>query len=105
MVREDPGTGAAGATVRPPAARPPVALHPAVLTDLLDAEVRQARLKLDGQDGDLRRVGTMIEMTLIRDDGTWNLQLDGSRYDSEPLNGTAVPTTRSEPARLGAVAC
>ena len=67
-----------------------MALHPAVLADLLDAEVRRARLKLGKRATDLRRVGTNIVMPMTRDDGTWNLQLDGSRYDSEPFDATLV---------------
>lgn len=65
-------------------------LHPAVLADLLDAEVRRARMKLGENAGDLRRVETNILMTLNRGDGSWNLQLDGSRYDSEPFDATLV---------------
>ena len=67
-----------------------MALHPAVLADLLDTEVRRARLKLGADAGDLRRVGTTILMTMTRDDGSWNLRLDGSRYDSEPFDATLV---------------
>ncbi len=67
-----------------------MALHPAVLADLLDTEVRRARLKLGEDAGDLRRVGTNILMTLTRDGNSWNLQLDGSRYDSEPFDATLV---------------
>lgn len=67
-----------------------MALHPAVLADLLDREVRQARNKLGEAAGDLRRVGTSILMTLVREDGCWNLRLDGSRYDSEPFDATLV---------------
>ena len=65
-------------------------LHPAVLADLLDAEVCQARLKLSDDAGDLRRVGTDVVMTVTRDDGTWILRLDGSRYDSEPFDVALV---------------
>lgn len=67
-----------------------MALHPAVLADLLDTEVRRASLKLGEAAGDLRRVGTNILMTLVREDGSWNLRLDGSRYDSEPFDVTLV---------------
>ena len=67
-----------------------MALHPMVLADLLDTEVRRARLKLGEGAGDLRRVGTNILMTLTRDGNSWNLQLDGSRYDSEPFDATLV---------------
>lgn len=67
-----------------------MALHPAVLADLLDTEVRRARLKLGEDAGDLRRVGTNILMTVARDGSSWNLQLDGSRYDSEPFDATLV---------------
>lgn len=67
-----------------------MALHPAVLADLLNTEVRRARLKLGEDAGDLRRVGTNILMTLTRDGNSWNLQLDGSRYDSEPFDATLV---------------
>lgn len=65
-------------------------LHPAVLADLLDTEVRRARLKLGEDAGDLRRVRTNILMTLTRDGSSWNLQLDGSRYDSEPFDARLV---------------
>lgn len=67
-----------------------MALHPAVLADLLDTEVRRARLKLGDRAGDLRRVENDIMMTLTRDDRSWNLKLDGSRYDSEPFDATLV---------------
>ncbi|MEO5665283.1 MAG: hypothetical protein ABIR39_18615 [Nocardioides sp.] len=67
-----------------------MALHPAVLADLLDAEVGRARLKLGDLAGDLHRDGSNIVMTLTRDDGAWNLLLDGSRYDSEPFDATLV---------------
>ena len=67
-----------------------MALHPAVLVDLLDTEVRRARLKLGEGAGDLRRVRTKILMTLTRDGNSWNLQLDGSRYDAEPFDATLV---------------
>lgn len=65
-------------------------LHSAVLADLLDTEVRRANLKLGDMAGDLRRVGTNILMTVVREDGSWNLRLDGSRYDSEPFDATLV---------------
>ncbi len=67
-----------------------MALHPAVLADLLDEEVRQARIKLGEHAGDLRREGTNVLMTVKRPDGTWSLLLDGSRYDSEPFDVTLV---------------
>jgi hypothetical protein len=63
-----------------------MALHPAVLADLLDTEVQQARRRLGERAGDLRRVGSNILMTVIRPDGAWNLLLEGSRYDSEPFD-------------------
>jgi len=65
-------------------------LHRAVLADLLDAEVRQARNKLGDAASDLRRDGTNVLITLRRPDGSWNLLLDGSRYDSEPFDVTLV---------------
>ena len=67
-----------------------MALHPAVLADLLDEEVRQARAKLGSSAGDLRRVGPDVLMTIARDDGSWTMRLDGSRYDSEPFDVTLV---------------
>lgn len=67
-----------------------MALHPAVLADLLDEEVRQARIKLGEDAGDLRREGTNVLITVKRPDGTWNLLLDGSRFDSEPFDVTLV---------------
>jgi len=67
-----------------------VALHPAVLADLLDEEVRQARAKLGPAASDLRRVGTDVVIKIVREDGAWTMRLDGSRYDSEPFDVTLV---------------
>ncbi|GAA3824063.1 hypothetical protein [Cellulomonas soli] len=67
-----------------------MALHPAVLSDLLDEEVRQARIKLGQDAGDLRRVGTNVLITVKRPDGVWKLLLDGARYDSEPFDVALV---------------
>lgn len=63
-----------------------MALHPAVLADLLDIEVEQARDRLGERAGDLRRSGSALLMTLRRPDGTWTLRLDGARYDAEPFD-------------------
>jgi hypothetical protein len=78
-----------------------VALHPAVLADLLDGEIRQARRKLGDRAGDLRRVGSDVIMSVVRPDGTWILRLDGARYDAEPFdvalvdaNGEVLPLDR-----------
>lgn len=67
-----------------------MALHPAVLADLLDGEVRQARRRLGVRAGDLRRDGTNVVMALVRPDGTWTMRLDGSRYDAEPFDVALV---------------
>lgn len=63
-----------------------MALHPAVLVDLLDREVHHARRRLGSRAGDLRRKGDDVLMTLARSDGTWTLRLDGSRYDAGPFD-------------------
>jgi len=63
-----------------------VALHPLILADLLDEEVRQARRGLGDRAADLRRDGHNLVMTLTRSDGTWLLRLDGERYDAEPFD-------------------
>jgi hypothetical protein len=55
-----------------------MALHPEVLADLLDREVRQARAFLGRRAGDLHRDGHCLVMILVRDDGSWILRLDGS---------------------------
>jgi hypothetical protein len=78
-----------------------MALHPAILADLLDIEVEQARSRLGERACDLRRRGSALVMTLRRPDGTWTLRLDGSRYDAEPFdvalvdeNGAVLPLER-----------
>jgi hypothetical protein len=63
-----------------------MALHPAVLADLLDIEVEQARARLGERAGNLCRSGSALLMTLRRPDGTWTLRLDGARYDAEPFD-------------------
>ncbi|CAG7632526.1 hypothetical protein E143388_07409 [Rhodococcus opacus] len=75
-----------------------MALHPAVLADLLDTEVRHARSRLGDRAHDLRRAGSDLLLTLRRPDGSWTLRLDGSRYDAEPFdvalvdeNGSILP--------------
>ncbi|GLZ40624.1 hypothetical protein [Actinokineospora sp. NBRC 105648] len=65
-----------------------MALHPVVLADLL--EVEQARVQLGDRAQDLRREGNCLLVTLGRPDGTWNLRLDGSRYDAEPFDVALV---------------
>lgn len=67
-----------------------MALHPAVLADLLDLEVRQARDHLGDRAHDLRREGSQLLMTLVRPDGSWILRLDGGDYDAEPYDATLV---------------
>jgi hypothetical protein len=67
-----------------------VTLHPVVLADLLDREVRQARQRLGPRAGDLRREGSDVTMSLVRPDGTWTMRLDGSRYDGEPFDVALV---------------
>lgn len=67
-----------------------MALHPAVLADLLDLEVRQARDRLGARANDLHLDGHNLVMTLVRPDGTWTLRLDGERYDAEPFDVTLV---------------
>lgn len=65
-------------------------LHPVVLADLLDVEVEQARSVLGDRAGDLHREGPFLRMTITRPDGTWPLQLDGTRFDSEPYDVALV---------------
>lgn len=67
-----------------------MALHPEVLADLLDREVRRARAFLGRRAGDLHRDGHCLVMTLVRDDGSWILRLDGERYDAEPFDVALV---------------
>ena len=78
-----------------------MALHPMVLADLLDVEVRQARVRLGARAHDLHHDGSSLLMTLVRPDGMWTLRLDGERYDAEPFdvalvddNGTILPLDR-----------
>ena len=63
-----------------------MALHPAVLHDLLDLEVQVARTRLGSRAGDLHRDANTLRMTLIRPDGSWTLRLDGAGYDAEPFD-------------------
>jgi hypothetical protein len=63
-----------------------MSLHPAILADLLDMEVRQARELLGDRAHDLRREGESLLMTFVRPDGSWTLRLDGTRYDAEPFD-------------------
>lgn len=65
-------------------------LHPSVLADLLDVEVEQARSALGARAGDLHRDGPFLRMTITRPDGTWTLQLDGTRFDAEPYDVALV---------------
>lgn len=67
-----------------------MSLHPVVLADLLDTEVRQARDRLGQRVHDLRREGDNLLMTLVRPDGTWTLRLGGERYDAEPFDVALV---------------
>lgn len=67
-----------------------MALHPVVLADLLDREVRQARHRLGERAGDLRREGRDVLVTLHRPDGAWTLRLDGSKYDANPFDVALV---------------
>ncbi|MFE2755360.1 hypothetical protein ACFXGA_25485 [Actinosynnema sp. NPDC059335] len=67
-----------------------MALHAAVLADLLDAEVELARRRLGARAFDLHREGTALRMTLVRPDGSWILRLDGTRYDAEPFDVALV---------------
>lgn len=67
-----------------------MALHPAVLADLLDVEVRHARDRLGTRATDLHREGHYLVMTLTRPDGVWRLRLDGERYDAEPFEVALV---------------
>ncbi len=67
-----------------------MALHPTVLADLLDREVRQARDRLGTRAHDLRRVDNTLIMSLVRPDGTWILHLDGTGYDAEPFDVALV---------------
>lgn len=67
-----------------------MALHPAVLADLLDIEVEQAQAKLGERAHDLHRDGSALLVSLRRPDGTWTLRLDGARYDAEPFDVALV---------------
>jgi hypothetical protein len=67
-----------------------MALHPSVLADLLDAEVRLVRSRLGPRAHDLHRRGSNLLMTLVRPDGTWTLRLDGEQYDAEPFDVALV---------------
>lgn len=67
-----------------------MALHADVLADLLDTEVRQARLTLGERANDLRREGSSLLMTIVRHDGTWKLRLDGEHYDAAPFDVALV---------------
>ena len=67
-----------------------MALHPAILHNLLDVEVEVARAALGTRAGDLHRDGSSLLMTLHRPDGIWMLRLDGSRYDAEPFEVALV---------------
>lgn len=67
-----------------------MALHPAVLADLLDTEVALARRRLGERASDLRREGDALLMSLVRPDGTWTLRLAGEHYDAEPFDVVLV---------------
>lgn len=67
-----------------------MALHPQVLSGLLDIEVEQARALLGPRAGDLRHDDGMLLMTLERPDGSWNLRLDARDFDAEPYDLTLV---------------
>ena len=78
-----------------------MALHPTVLHDLLDLEVEVARARLRSRAGDLHRDANALVMTLVRPDGCWTLQLDGSGYDADPFglaliddDGAVLPLER-----------
>ncbi len=61
-------------------------LHPELLAELLDLEVQVARARLGERARDLHREGNYLLMPLMRDDGTWTLRLDGTKYDAEPYD-------------------
>jgi hypothetical protein len=67
-----------------------MALHPVVLADLLDREVRQAREELGERAADLRREGSLLLMTISKDGRFWILRLDGGCFDSEPYDVALV---------------
>lgn len=67
-----------------------MSLHPAILVDLLDREVAQARSFLGSRANDLHRDGCHLLMTLIRPDGEWILRLDGTHFDTEPYDVALV---------------
>lgn len=77
-----------------------MALHPVVLADLLDTEVRQARARLGSRAHDLHREGGSLLMTLVRPDGTWTLRLDGELYDAEPFDVALVNDGKVLPLEL-----
>ncbi|GAA1292210.1 hypothetical protein [Saccharothrix xinjiangensis] len=87
-----------------------MALHPAVLADLLDAEVELARSRLGARAFDLHRDGDALLMSLVRPDGSWTLRLDGARYDAEPFDvalvdddGAVLPVERWIPNLAGGI--
>lgn len=65
-------------------------LHGEVVTELLEDELTMARSVLGARAGDLRRVDLTLRMTIVRPDGSWQLRLDGSRYDAEPFDVALV---------------
>lgn len=67
-----------------------MALHPAVLADLLDAEVELARSRLGARAFDLHRDRDALLMSLVRPDGAWRLRLDGAWYNAEPFDVALV---------------
>lgn len=67
-----------------------MALHPALLHELLDIELEAARDRLGDLAGDLHRDGAHLFMTLTKDGRSWTLRLDGSRFDAEPYDVALV---------------
>ena len=67
-----------------------MALHPILLYELLDLEVVAARERLGDLAGDLHRDGPHLLMTLTKDECSWTLRLDGTRFDAEPYDVALV---------------
>ncbi|BEP15932.1 hypothetical protein acdb102_42430 [Acidothermaceae bacterium B102] len=69
-----------------------MALHPALLDELLDLELDRARARLGERAGDLHREGPHLLMTLTVAQRSWQLRLDGTRFDAEPYDVALVDT-------------
>jgi hypothetical protein len=87
-----------------------VTLHPALLHELLDAEIAVAMQRLGSRVAGIRRDGHVVQTPVTAPDGrrAW-LSLDGRHYDAEPFSVSMVDdggSTGSEvwpPALLGGI--